>query len=431
MVNPKNISSLLIFNENIEDEVRTLAFDASTLDYMPTLFKERVRALENIIEAKILTFVLIYKHAAMLAYENETKNVKDLLLMNKGSFLTIFESNERLKPDEGIFSLVFSRIQKNALGESYYSFIDYFKLIKIGRKCSSIVLTQILHVYVQRFLKTLQISPLLILKKYFFRLKLLDKSSQISICESCQQTDLCSCIFEFSSLNQLETKYRHSDYILYFEVCIDWELLQPYEQENFQSVSLYFQENIYANMRKTSNLSKNEGFNIYDFLKHFRDPETLCSQNEWFCNKCKKNQRATTQMEIFTASKILIIHLKRFKNNRNIKTKINMKILYPLENLELTDYVIESFLPEELLQKKSSVLHHENCENMAKKKLFYDLYAVINHHGSNLSCGQYTAFCKNIVDGRWYKYDDKLVYEIPESSVCNNDAYVLFYRRKS
>jgi len=34
------------------------------------------------------------------------------------------------------------------------------------------------------------------------------------------------------------------------------------------------------------------------------------------------------------------------------------------------------------------------------------------------------------VDKKWYKFDDKLVYEVGQGAVCNNDAYVLFYRRR-
>ena len=47
-------------------------------------------------------------------------------------------------------------------------------------------------------------------------------------------------------------------------------------------------------------------------------------------------------------------------------------------------------------------------------------------------CAHYNvAFCKNAVDGKWYKYDDTAVTELKsESKVVTKAAYVLFYRRQ-
>lgn len=37
--------------------------------------------------------------------------------------------------------------------------------------------------------------------------------------------------------------------------------------------------------------------------------------------------------------------------------------------------------------------------------IYYDLYAVSNHYGS-LNGGHYTATCKNVIDNKWYYFDD-------------------------
>ena len=50
-----------------------------------------------------------------------------------------------------------------------------------------------------------------------------------------------------------------------------------------------------------------------------------------------------------------------------------------------------------------------------KKSQPYNLYAVSNHYGS-MQSGHYTAFCKNIYDKRWYKFDDSDVSHMSESS---------------
>ena len=45
--------------------------------------------------------------------------------------------------------------------------------------------------------------------------------------------------------------------------------------------------------------------------------------------------------------------------------------------------------------------------------------------------GHYTAYGKNKVDGKWYKFNDKNCSEVPEFEVENKDAYILFYVKRS
>ena len=417
--NPKTSGNIAYFKENSEEDPKIQNFELNLLDLPPDVFKEKIS--NNRLNNK--AFVFLHQYAASLAYEPEIKTVKEIIAENKPAILGIFESNEKLRQDEGVYSLVFSKNEGNA---EIFNFLDVFRLIKLNRKGGSSVISQVINNYFTKMLSNLGIFGFNA-KKYSLKLRLFDKKSNIAICENCEQLDHCSCNFEFPSFNPIETKYRFSDYTIFFEICLDWDSMSQAEQDSFLLLSENsqdFQKLLFGTGNKSSSKSK-DSFTIYDFLKNFRDPEVLCSQNAWFCNKCKKNQRATTQMEVFSAPKILIIHLKRFKNNRNIKTKINLKIIYPLENLDLKEYVVESLMPEELVERK---LRGE--EKYEKKSMVYDLYGVINHHGSNLSCGHYTAICKNIVDKKWYKFDDKLVYEVGQGAVCNNDAYVLFYRRR-
>lgn len=49
-----------------------------------------------------------------------------------------------------------------------------------------------------------------------------------------------------------------------------------------------------------------------------------------------------------------------------------------------------------------------------------------NHYGG-LDGGHYTAYCKNGLKQRWYKFDDHEVSEIYTSSVKSSAAYILFY----
>lgn len=49
-----------------------------------------------------------------------------------------------------------------------------------------------------------------------------------------------------------------------------------------------------------------------------------------------------------------------------------------------------------------------------------------NHYGG-LDGGHYTAYCKNVLKQRWYKFDDHEVSDISTSSVKSSAAYILFY----
>ena len=122
---------------------------------------------------------------------------------------------------------------------------------------------------------------------------------------------------------------------------------------------------------------------LYDCLNNFMIEETLSGNDKWYCSKCKDHVVATKKMEVYRTPEILIIHFKRFSHNRSSmfgSKKINDKIDFPIEGLNMTNYVINS---------------------KDGRKIIYDLYAVSNHFGS-LSGGHYTAFAKNPIFKKWY-----------------------------
>ena len=161
---------------------------------------------------------------------------------------------------------------------------------------------------------------------------------------------------------------------------------------------------------KKNNLKKNEKeekknknkLNLEELLNNFNQIEKLSKNNEWFCPKCKNHQLANKKMEIYSISEVVIIHLKRFRNNRKIETFVD----FPIENLDLTKY-----LPNK------------------KEKYVYDLFAVANHMGG-LHGGHYFAYCKNCKDGEWYEFNDSNVDKMDKNKIVTENAYVLFYSRK-
>merc|ERR1711957_758772 len=58
------------------------------------------------------------------------------------------------------------------------------------------------------------------------------------------------------------------------------------------------------------------------------------------------------------------------------------------------------------------------------KRLIYDCFAVNNHLGE-MSNGHYFAYCKD-PNGKWYRYDDSNVTELPTSDVISQNAYSMF-----
>lgn len=76
-------------------------------------------------------------------------------------------------------------------------------------------------------------------------------------------------------------------------------------------------------------------------------------------------------MRIFTAPKILIIQLKRFKHGENILShnKIQDFIDFPIENLDLTKYVAITEDPSQLLQNIGEEMEEEAVDTTKQPKI--------------------------------------------------------------
>ena len=164
----------------------------------------------------------------------------------------------------------------------------------------------------------------------------------------------------------------------------------------------FLKKNNAKNIKENEGKKKNKKLKLEELLNNFNELEKLTKDNKWFCPKCKQFQLADKKMEIFTINEVVIIHLKRFRNNR----KIDNLVEFPIEGLDLGSY----------LSNKSD-------------KDIYDLFAVANHVGG-LHGGHYFAYCKNCIDGEWYEFNDSHVSKIDNKKVVSENAYVLFYKRK-
>jgi len=146
---------------------------------------------------------------------------------------------------------------------------------------------------------------------------------------------------------------------------------------------------------------------LEECIQEFIKDEILTDENKWFCPHCKEDQEAYKKMDIWKAPEILIVHLKRFIQDRRYYSsrKNNVLVKFPIEGLDLTDVIIG---PKD------------------EEKYIYNLYAISSHSGST-GGGHYTAYVKN--NGRWYDCNDSFVSEVSESSIVSSSAYLLFYER--
>lgn len=159
---------------------------------------------------------------------------------------------------------------------------------------------------------------------------------------------------------------------------------------------------------KSGFLSKRpqQSVSLYKCLEAFLMEEPLGPEDMWFCPGCKKHRQAVKKLDLWRLPEILVIHLKRFSYSRFLKNKLETDVDFPVDNLDLSNYI-----------------PHKNGQPSNR----YMLYAVSNHYGS-MGGGHYTAFVHHGGD-RWYDFDDSHVYPISQEKIKTSAAYLLFYRR--
>uniref|UniRef100_A0A8B9FP63 Ubiquitin carboxyl-terminal hydrolase 8 n=1 Tax=Amazona collaria TaxID=241587 RepID=A0A8B9FP63_9PSIT len=143
---------------------------------------------------------------------------------------------------------------------------------------------------------------------------------------------------------------------------------------------------------------------LQECLRLFSKEEKLTDNNRFYCSHCKTRRDSLKKIEIWKLPPVLLVHLKRFSYDGRWKQKLQTSVDFPLETLDLSQYVI-------------------GPKNNLKR---YNLFSVSNHYGG-LDGGHYTAYCKNAAKQRWFKFDDHEVSEISSSSVKSSAAYILFY----
>ena len=227
-------------------------------------------------------------------------------------------------------------------------------------------------------------------KRYYpFGIKLVKKSTRA--CIFCPWFRLCQgCVLNPTHQNYLSLP---SDYL----IIVEWRrdvIIKDVKDENISYILRH------SSIKKTFETSQNEEEkkNIYDCLDLFTREETV---KNIFCEKCNKKTNFKKRLLIDKFPKYLTLILKRFKYTKMYTSKIDNLIQFPLENLDMTNYIT----PKE-------------------GKVKYNLFGVVNHVGT-LSGGHYHCDIKQ--DNKWIKYDDSYTYEY-DKKIMTENAYLLIYK---
>ncbi|KIL69318.1 hypothetical protein M378DRAFT_184496 [Amanita muscaria Koide BX008] len=184
----------------------------------------------------------------------------------------------------------------------------------------------------------------------------------------------------------------------------------------------------YEAARRSSLEKKQKGISLQDCLEEFTKEERLGEDDLWYCPRCKKHQQATKKFDLWTAPDILVVHLKRFSNSRTLRDKIDAFVDFPIEGLDLSEFVRERAVARELAQDGVDMLSLNLTK--ADEPLVYDLFGVDEHIGG-LGGGHYRAYALSHLNGTWYHFDDTFVSPANATDAVNANAYLLFYRRRS
>ncbi|XP_025772633.1 ubiquitin carboxyl-terminal hydrolase 31, partial [Puma concolor] len=158
--------------------------------------------------------------------------------------------------------------------------------------------------------------------------------------------------------------------------------------------------------------------------------ERLAPDDAWRCPHCKQLQQGSITLSLWTLPDVLIIHLKRFRQEGDRRMKLQNMVKFPLTGLDMTPHVVKRSQSSWSLPSHWSPWRRPYGLGRDPEDYVYDLYAVCNHHGT-MQGGHYTAYCKNSVDGLWYCFDDSDVQQLSEDEVCTQTAYILFYQRRT
>jgi len=237
-------------------------------------------------------------------------------------------------------------------------------------------------------------------------------------------TSIISAIFDGFIQSEIEclTCYRRSKTIETFQ---DLSLPLPSREqvEKFHSISLGNDEQMNSDSNSSDSWSSwfyslfknlltmniwSPTLTLQDCLQAFFQADQLTGDNMYSCDKCGKLRNGVKYCRVLQLPEVLCIHLKRFRHDSMISSKIGNYVSFPLVDLDMTPFI------------------HKDCRS---KVTNYDLFSCIVHYG-RAGSGHYVTYSLNSLTQQWFEFDDDIVRPIDPNVVQNAEAYVLFYRKK-
>lgn len=180
----------------------------------------------------------------------------------------------------------------------------------------------------------------------------------------------------------------------------------------------------------------------------FTEEEKLDEDGGTVCPKCKDTSRLSKSLQIWRNPPVLVLQLKRFQFDRHTRRKLNTKVDFPIDGLDIRPYICSGRLVEtdtssnssnttlfppvkKVVQSEELTVDFLSRNHSVSSCTIYDLYSVIHHVGA-LGGGHYVNTVR-VGSDDWYCLNDNLVTKVDNPSQdisCNSSAYLLFYIRR-
>ena len=159
---------------------------------------------------------------------------------------------------------------------------------------------------------------------------------------------------------------------------------------------------------------------LYQCMDAFVHEEVLDKGNAWHCPKCQRPRRSTKRLSLARLPPVLLIHLKRFTFRGPASNKIETRVNFPFDKLDLSNYMPPPLPP-------GMSVHGIPVSESQRPPYLYDLHAVTHHFGT-LNSGHYTASVRT--QGLWYYCDDSRVTP-GDAQLHTSSPYMLFFSRRA
>jgi len=222
-------------------------------------------------------------------------------------------------------------------------------------------------------------------------------------------------------------------------------------------------------------------------FKWMTDLEQLSEQDCVFCQGCKELQPSFKKVDLWSAPPVMVLQLKRFEFTGVERQRVNTKVRFPLEGLDLTEFCLSDTSPfpkgdclragqrveihgmvssiGQKLNGSQGIIEYidsgtgtarwsvqlddapevltlvapenlkpikgKDSESSQATASVFDLVAVSKHIGG-AKFGHYVAYARSCQSGVWHLFDDGDVTEVLPQEVSDDQegAYILFYLRR-